>query len=135
MAVSSAMPIPGRSLPNVFWAARKMLTNITISLFLWRLSKRPGRGNTKQNHIFGPESGKYGPANVVWMYIAATQYMLGTQAQWNGLRVVPCLAEEMLPAKVTRVFRGCIYHITTTCSGEDIFISHAAERKDYPITF
>ena len=56
-----------------------------------------------------------------WMYIAVTQYMLGIRAKWDGLEIDPCLPKELLPAKVTRVFRGKKYNITIT-KNEKIFI-------------
>ena len=55
------------------------------------------------------------------MYIAVTQYMLGIRAKWYGLEIDPCLPKELLPAKVTRVFRGKKYNITIT-KNEKIFI-------------
>ena len=80
------------------------------------------------SNIFGPESDKFGLANVswltgtaAWMYIAVTQYMLGIRAKWDGLEIDPCLPKELLPAKVTRVFRGKKYNITIT-KNEKIFI-------------
>lgn len=73
------------------------------------------------SNIFGPESDRFGLANVswltgtaAWMYVAVTQYMLGIKARWDGLEIDPCLPEEMLPAKVTRVFRGKKYEIEIT---------------------
>ena len=73
------------------------------------------------SNIFGPESDKFGLANVswltgtaAWMYIAVTEYMLGIKPRWDGLEISPCLPQEMLPAKVTRVFRGKTYEIEIT---------------------
>lgn len=73
------------------------------------------------SNIFGPESLRFGLANVswlsgtaAWMYIAVTQYMLGIRPTMDGLLIDPCLSKEMLPAKVTRVFRGKTYNITIT---------------------
>ena len=73
------------------------------------------------SNIFGPESMKFGLANVswlsgtaCWMYIAVTQYMLGIKPKMDGLEINPCLAPEMLPAKVKREFRGKVYDITIT---------------------
>lgn len=70
------------------------------------------------SNIFGPESDKFGLANVswltgtaAWMYVAVTQYMFGIKARWDGIEIDPCLPSEMLPAKVTRVFRGKKYEI------------------------
>lgn len=84
----------------------------------WRYKAEP---YVYASNIFGPESDKFGLANVswltgtaAWMYIAVTQYMLGIRPTWEGLLVDPCLPEEMLPAKVTRVFRGKKYEINIT---------------------
>ncbi len=82
----------------------------------WRYKAEP---YVYSSNIFGPESDKFGLANVswlsgtaAWMYIAATQYMLGIRPCWEGIEINPCLAKEMLPAKVTRVFRGVKLNIT-----------------------
>ena len=68
--------------------------------------------------------------SAAWMYIAVTQYMFGIRAKWDGLEIDPCLPEEMLPAKVTRVFRGHKYNITIT-KNERVFIKF--EDKDADI--
>jgi len=84
----------------------------------WRYKAEP---YVYSSNIFGPESDKFGLANVSWlsgtaswMYIAVTQYMLGIKPRFDGLEINPCLAEEMLPAKITREFRGVKYNITIT---------------------
>lgn len=84
----------------------------------WRYKAEP---YVYASNIFGPESDKFGLANVswltgtaAWMYVAVTQYMLGIRARWDGLEIDPCLPPEMLPAKVTRVFRGKKYEIEIT---------------------
>ena len=58
----------------------------------WRYKAEP---YVYASNIFGSESDKFGLANVSWL--------TGTAA-WM----------YMLPAKVTRVFRGCTYEITIT---------------------
>ncbi|MBQ8814486.1 MAG: hypothetical protein IJZ85_08335, partial [Lachnospiraceae bacterium] len=100
----------------------------------WRYKAEP---YVYASNIFGPESDKFGLANVswltgtaAWMYIAVTQYMLGIRATWNGLEIDPCLAPEMLPAKVTRVFRGCRYEITIK-KNKSFFIPHEEGRTEY----
>lgn len=100
----------------------------------WRYKAEP---YVYSSNIFGPESDKFGLANVswltgtaAWMYIAVTQYMLGIRATWEGLEIDPCLAPEMLPAKVTRVFRGCKYEIEITAN-KKILIPHVEGRKEY----
>jgi cellobiose phosphorylase len=40
--------------------------------------------------------------------------MFGVKARWDGLEIDPCLPKEMLPAKITRVFRGKKYEIEIT---------------------
>ena len=103
----------------------------------WRYKAEP---YVYASNIFGPESDKFGLANVswltgtaAWMYIAVTQHMFGVRAKWDGLEINPCLADEMLPAKVTRVFRGCKYNITIT-KNEKVFIKHADDIEEYDIT-
>ena len=98
----------------------------------WRYKAEP---YVYASNIFGPESDKFGLANVswltgtaAWMYIAVTQYMLGIRAKWDGLEIDPCLAPQMLPAKVTRIFRGCTYEIQIT-KNQQVFIPHEDGRK------
>ncbi len=100
----------------------------------WRYKAEP---YVYASNIFGPESDKFGLANVswltgtaAWMYIAVTQYMFGIKPKWNGLEIDPCLPEEMLPAKVTREFRGCKYDITIT-KNQKVLIPHEDGRKTY----
>ena len=81
------------------------------------------------SNIFGPESNRFGLANVswltgtaAWMYLAVTQYLLGVRPTFEGLEVKPCLPAEMLPAQVTRRFRGKTYHILIK-SNEDVQVT------------
>lgn len=102
----------------------------------WRYKAEP---YVYASNIFGPESDKFGLANVswltgtaAWMYVAVTQYMFGIRAKWDGLEIDPCLPDEMLPAKITREFRGCKYSITIT-KNEKMFLSHVDGRKTYTV--
>ncbi|MBR6646223.1 MAG: hypothetical protein IKL09_01755 [Clostridia bacterium] len=102
----------------------------------WRYKAEP---YVYSSNIFGPESDKFGLANVswlsgtaAWMYIAVTQYMLGIKATWNGLEINPCLSKKMLPAKVTRVFRGVKYNITIN-SNKKVFIPYENEQREINI--
>ncbi|MDO3412562.1 hypothetical protein QWJ34_22545 [Saccharibacillus sp. CPCC 101409] len=70
------------------------------------------------SNLFGPESDKFGLANVswltgtaAWMYVAATQHILGIQATRDGLSIDPCIPSEWEGFEVVRVFRGCRYEI------------------------
>lgn len=103
----------------------------------WRYKAEP---YVYSSNIFGPESDKFGLANVswlsgtaAWMYIAVTQYMLGIRPVYDGLKIEPCLAAEMLPAKVTRVFRGCTYHISIE-NNRSVFIPHVEGRTELEVT-
>lgn len=102
----------------------------------WRYKAEP---YVYASNIFGPESDKFGLANVswltgtaAWMYVAVTQYMLGIRPEWDGLTVDPCLDVAMLPAKVTRVFRGCRYEIQINANRK-VKIPHVAGRTEYKI--
>ena len=46
------------------------------------------------------------------MYRCITEYLLGVQAEFNGLRLVPCIPAELDGAKISRIYRGAIYNIT-----------------------
>ncbi len=79
----------------------------------WRYKAEP---YVYSSNIFGPESDKFGLANVswlsgtaAWMYIAVTQYILGVKPTWDGLEVKPCLPSAWDKASVTRQFRGKEY--------------------------
>ena len=67
------------------------------------------------------------------MYLAATQYILGVRPTWDGLEIDPCLPEQLLPAKVTRVFRGCRYEITIT-KNQKLLLPHVDGRKQLSVT-
>jgi cellobiose phosphorylase len=47
-----------------------------------------------------------------WMFVAATQYLLGIKPELEGLRLAPCIPEHWKGFSAKRVFRGCEYHIT-----------------------
>lgn len=102
----------------------------------WRYKAEP---YVYASNIFGPESDKFGLANVswltgtaAWMYIAVTQYMLGIRPRWDGLEIDPCLSEEMLPAHVVRVYRGVRYDITIT-KNKRVFIKHTGHDEQVKI--
>jgi cellobiose phosphorylase len=81
----------------------------------WRYKAEP---YVYASNLFGPESDKFGLANVswltgtaAWMYVAVTQYILGVRPSWNGLVIEPCLPSEWKHIRVEREFRGCRYDI------------------------
>jgi len=46
-----------------------------------------------------------------WMYVATTQYVLGIRPDYEGLVVDPCVPAHWDGFRVTRRFRGAVYHI------------------------
>ena len=56
------------------------------------------------------------------MYIAATQYILGIKANYNGLTVKPCMPQDWQNIRVKRKFRGCVYNITLVPTENEPFI-------------
>ena len=90
------------------------------------------------SNIFGPESNKFGLANVSWltgtadwMYLAATQYLLGIRPVWDGLLIDPCLPADWPEITVDRMFRGCRYHIVIRNMEKTVFLPHVEGRKEY----
>lgn len=82
----------------------------------WRYKAEP---YVYASNFFGPESDRFGLANVswltgtaAWMYVAVTQHILGIRPTWQGLEIAPCLPAEWERAEVTRRFRGASYRIT-----------------------
>ena len=103
----------------------------------WRYKAEP---YVYASNIFGPESDKFGLANVswltgtsAWMYIAATQHILGIKPKWDGLEIKPCIPADWKDIKVCRVFRGCKYNITITGAGKSAFIPHVEGRTEYDV--
>ena len=59
---------------------------------------------------FAPCSWVTGSAG--WLYRAVTEYILGIQADFDGLKIVPCLPSEWKELNAEREFRGARYFIT-----------------------
>lgn len=84
----------------------------------WRYKAEP---YVYASNIFGPESDKFGLANVswlsgtaAWMQIAVTEYILGIKPVWEGLKITPCIPDSWSGYTVKRLFRGVTYNITVT---------------------
>ncbi len=70
-------------------------------------------------NILGDEHPQFGLARnswlsgtASWMYQAGTQYLLGLQPTYVGLRIDPCLPHAWDGFSATRHFRGGVYHLT-----------------------
>jgi N,N'-diacetylchitobiose phosphorylase len=66
--------------------------------------------HSKYSPHFGASRVPWLSGSATWSFYAATQYILGIQPEYNGLRIDPCIPSAWKEFKVTRVFRG--KHIT-----------------------
>lgn len=69
--------------------------------------------------VMGPDHTAFGRARHPfmtgsggWSYYAATRYILGVRPQFGGLLVEPCVPADWKEFRITRVWRGAVYHIT-----------------------
>ncbi|MDD4000786.1 MAG: glycosyl transferase, partial [Bacilli bacterium] len=62
----------------------------------------PNYGEAKNSWLTGTAS---------WMFIAATQAILGIIPEHDGLKIAPCLPKEISGYKAIRQYRGIIYYI------------------------
>ena len=53
-----------------------------------------------------------------WLYRNITESILGISAEFNGLKISPCLPSHWNTAEITRIYRGAIYNITIRRTGE-----------------
>jgi len=62
--------------------------------------------HSKYSRRFGASRLPWLSGTAAWAYVSATQYLLGIQPDYDGLRIDPCLPEAMPEVKVQRTFRG-----------------------------
>ncbi len=67
--------------------------------------------HSKYSPRFGASRLPWLSGSATWSYYSATQYILGIQPQYNGLKVDPCIPSEWKEYKITRRFRGKIFNI------------------------
>ena len=53
-----------------------------------------------------------------WTFLSVSQYILGIQPDYDGLKIVPCLPDELPECTVRRTFRGVEYTIHIRRTGE-----------------
>ncbi|MGE5571507.1 MAG: GH36-type glycosyl hydrolase domain-containing protein [Bacteroidota bacterium] len=68
--------------------------------------------------IAGPDCPRFGEAKnswltgtASWMFVVASQWILGIRPEYDGLIIDPCIPPEWPGFSVKRVFRGHTYHI------------------------
>ncbi len=69
--------------------------------------------------IAGRDAQNYGEAKnswltgtAAWSFVAVSQGILGIQPDYDGLRVEPCLPDQIKSCRIKRLFRGTRYEIT-----------------------
>ncbi|RJP60977.1 MAG: hypothetical protein C4541_02980 [Candidatus Auribacter fodinae] len=67
-----------------------------------------GPGN---KHNYGEGSFTWNTGTTPWMFIAATEWILGARRDFKGLLIDPCLPKEWKECSIKRPFRGAIYEI------------------------
>jgi len=72
-------------------------------------------------NILGDEHPQFGLARnswlsgtASWMYQTGTQWILGIRAEYEGLRIDPCIPSSWDGFKARRKYRGVTYHITVS---------------------
>ena len=65
-----------------------------------------------------------------WMYIAATQYLLGVQPTMEGLRIRPCLPPQWPSVRIVRRFRGHTYEIEIRQDPNRVMVNGTALEAD-----
>jgi cellobiose phosphorylase len=64
-----------------------------------------------------------------WMYVAATQYMLGIKPELEGLKIEPRIPSAWKGFTVKRLFRGCMYDIEVKRTGTRKITVNSVEIK------
>lgn len=68
----------------------------------------------KDHTAFGTARHPFMTGSSGWAYYAATQYLLGIQPDFDGLKVNPCIPGAWKEFSVVRKWRGATYHIHVT---------------------
>ncbi len=66
---------------------------------------------SKEHRDFGLARNSWLSGTASWMYVAATQYLLGIRPTYKGLMIDPCIPTQWNGFEATRRFRGVQYHI------------------------
>ena len=68
--------------------------------------------------IAGADAPKHGEAKnswltgtAAWTFVNVSQYLLGIQPDYDGLRIDPCLPDELREITLDRIYRDAAYHI------------------------
>lgn len=62
-------------------------------------------------HNYGEGTFNWNTGTTPWMFIAATEWVLGARRDFGGLRMDPCIPKSWKECSIKRPFRGAIYDI------------------------
>lgn len=65
----------------------------------------------KDHKDFGEGKNSWLTGSAAWNFIAISQWILGIRADYEGLRIDPCIPSSWDGFEAKRTFRGCEYHI------------------------
>jgi cellobiose phosphorylase len=84
--------------------------------------------------IAGKDAATFGEAKNSWLtgtaaynFVAITQWILGIQPTYQGLKIAPVIPEDWAGFQVTRIFRKSIYSIKVTRTGPGNSVSLAVD--------
>ncbi len=65
----------------------------------------------KDHKDFGEAKNSWLTGSAAWNFIAISQWILGIRADYEGLRIDPCIPSSWKGFEAKRTFRGCVYNI------------------------
>ena len=65
----------------------------------------------KDAATFGEAKNSWLTGTAAWTFVNISQYILGIQPDFDGLRIDPCIPKDFGDYQITRRFRGATYHI------------------------
>ena len=66
----------------------------------------------KEHKNFGQAKNSWLTGTTAWNFVAISQYILGIKADFDGLRIDPCIPKKWKKFSVKREFRGAVYNIS-----------------------
>ena len=64
-----------------------------------------------------------------WTFLSISQYILGIYPEYDGLKVAPCLPDELTEYTVRRRFRDCDYVIHVKKTGERSLLANGEKNE------
>jgi cellobiose phosphorylase len=71
-----------------------------------------------EHHQFGYGRNSWLSGTASWVYVAATQWILGIRPTFQGLQIAPVIPQAWPGFKAVRVFRGVTYRISVERAGQ-----------------